>query len=429
MGFNHLQESRAIDNLDDMTGIIKNELNNITEGFIAVGFYLKKTMKDGLYKQKGYANIFEYAQENFGISRPTAIRFMEINDKYSIGGFSPEIDAKWRGYGSSKLTEMLGLPEYLQEAIPVEATVKDIREAKTVIRETESHYDPQMELCDIAQETEEEPAAGWMQKLVKTIFEKKKEAFGEMVDWVRKEAGNDRRGIEEDILAIVNPTKFNMIRLDTANVMMTENGIRVMPYRGKGEQEEFSYIDFGRAFEELFYPDYPDISAPIQKVYEAVYGAPLYEKKPEKETAQKKEEPKKPAKPEKEKPKVSKQRIETKKPEEKKPEEKKPQEKPEESKEQEQIPGQTELTRDFPEYCPKEEPEKVPEVKGAYTIRRLYLASLSDEEAAAHMAAVMENKIRESKVIRLQMFTTPKFWEKIFTAEVDQEGREIECVS
>lgn len=136
-----MDEIRVTESLDEMTIIIKALLNDIAESFISVGFYLKKTEQDELYKQAGYRNIWEYAKDTFGIGRSTASRFMDINTKYSIGGFSPQIDDKWRGYGSSKLTEMLGLPEEIQEAISTEATVKDIREAKGIIRETEVHYD------------------------------------------------------------------------------------------------------------------------------------------------------------------------------------------------------------------------------------------------------------------------------------------------
>ncbi len=220
-----MSEIRAIDSLDEMTIIIKNELNNITESFVTVGFYLKKTMKDELYKQNGYSTIYDYAKDTFGIGRSTASRFMEINTKYSVDGFSPQIDERWRGYGSSKLTEMLGLPEEIQNAVPIDATVRDIRETKTILRETESHYADQMELCDIAQEPEEH---NWMKELAKELF-KPKEVFEQMVDWIRKDKGTTREQIEEDILNIVNPTKFKTIRLERANVMMFETTIKVMP--------------------------------------------------------------------------------------------------------------------------------------------------------------------------------------------------------
>lgn len=442
MAFKNMSEVRAIDNLDEMTGIIKNELNNITEGFVAVGYYLKKTAKDELYKQKGYQNLFEYAKESFGISRPTAIRFMEINDTYSIGGFSPEIDERWRGYGSSKLTEMLGLPGEIREEIPAEATVKEIRETKAIIRETEDKYSPQMNMCDVAQE-QEEPAE-WMKELVRELFRTEKKAFEQMVDYTRRDIGNDEKGITEDILLMVNPSKFKMVRLKKANAMMVESGIRVMPYKVNGEvpaSEEFTYIDFAMAFEEVFFPNYPDVSGSVQSIYEREYGEPLYEKKEEpekKETAKKDERGSvhkndKPAKKE-----VKKKENPKREPEEpvkaieeplKATEEPDTPEADQEEAKDEQIPGQTELTKDFPEYCPEEmlNPPEEP-VKRAYASRLLYMASIGDEEAAAYMARIMEEKIRGMKNVSFSILTKSEFWEEFMKAEVDKEGREIECV-
>ena len=487
MALNNMSEVRAIDNLDDMTGIIKNELNNITEGFVAVGYYLKKTAQDELYKQKGYQSLFDYAKENFGISRPTAIRFMEINDTYSIGGFSPEIDERWRGYGSSKLTEMLGLPEEIREAVTAEATVKDLREAKTIIRETESKFSPQMELCDVAQ-TPEEPQE-WMKLLALQVFQDK-DTFLAMVDWSRKDIGNDRKGIEEDILAMVNPTKFKALRLEKANVMMQERSIRVMPYKVNGilpEPEEHTYIDLAMAFEEICFPNYPDVSEPVQQIYERVYGEPLYEQKeeqrkpekPRKEDKSKKSDKdkefkknasgsvhpveEKELKDEEQRGEASKrsdsgsreetgghgeigreERKECKRTAEQtiiKPEEEESQGKEiastqkssehQEILEEDQIPGQTELTKDFPQYCPESmlNPPEEREVKSAYGTRRQYLAKLSEEEIGTYLAAVLEKKSRSMNNTSFKIFVDPEFWTKILMEEVDEEGREIECVN
>lgn len=437
------EEIRAIESLDTMTNIIKSELENITDGFISVGYHLKMTRDDQLYTQKGYASLYEYAKDTFGISRFTATRFMEINDKYSMGGNSPQIDDRWRGYGSSKLTEMLGLPEEIQEVIPAEATVREIRDAKAIVKETESRYDDQMELCDIAQETEQEP---WMRKLVKEFFRSDgKDKFQTMVDFVRKDIGNDQEGIEEEILAIINPTKFKMIQLDTANVMMQEKIIQVMPYRGQGEKEKFTYVDFDMAFEELFYPNYPDISQPINEIYRAVYGVPYYEeaKHEEKPEKQEKKTEKKPAGNTKPVPKheptpVSK--METpgevaqtlgnprvpEDPEKGKPEKIEKKE-PENS---EQIPGQTEITKDFPEYCPDNigimnQPEETV-VESHYGSRKDFLDAAEEYKAAKYMAEAMQEFI--DKKISAKSLVNEKFWKKWLNAEVDESGKEIETI-
>lgn len=440
----------VIDNIDDMTDIIKNQLNDIAEGFVSVGYYLRKTDETMLYKQKGYKTIYEYAKDTFGIGRSTASRFMEINQKYSKDGYSPEIDLKWSGYGSSKLTEMLGLPEDVQEAIPVDATVRDIREAKGIIRETEHNYSDQMELCDIAQPDPAE--TNWLTELIKQYFSKEnREAFQKMTDWLRKD--KPEADITVSILLIINPTKFKMIRLERANVMLTVDKIKVMPYRNQGEQQEYTYIDFGRAFETLFYP--AGISTPINEAYQSVYGEPYYEEKtkqnhtkPErletKPDAPQTKQPDPPAKSEESPTKDEEKQTETHdtaaisaETEEKEPEKTKEtpeaktefqQEKPDET----QIPGQTELTKDFPEYCPpdiKISEEQSEEVKGAYATRRLYIASIPADEAAEYMGKAMEKAIRNMPGVSFGVLTKESFWKGFFEAEVDGEGNEIECVN
>lgn len=442
----------VIDNIDDMTDIIKNQLNDIAEGFVSVGYYLRKTDETMLYKQKGYKTIYEYAKDTFGIGRSTASRFMEINHKYSKDGYSPEIDLKWSGYGSSKLTEMLGLPEDVQEAIPVDATVRDIREAKGIIRETEHNYSDQMELCDIAQPDPAE--TDWLMELIKQYFSKEnRDAFQKMTDWLRKD--EPEKDITVSILLIINPTKFKMIRLERANVMLTVDKIKVMPYRNQGEQQEYTYIDFGRAFETLFYP--AGMSTPINEAYQSVYGKPYYEEKPERN----------PAKPEHPAPKVEKIPTKPAEPQTKQPDqptkseeiptkdEEKPTETPDtttvpaeaEEKELEkteetlevkpefqQIPGQTELVKDFPQYCPPdmnapEQQDKSEEVKPAYATRRLYIASVDADTAAEYMGKAMEKAIRNMPGVSFGVLTKESFWKEFFETEVDGEGNEIECVN
>ena len=438
----------VIDNIDDMTNIIKHQLNDIAEGFVSVGYYLRKTEDTMLYKQKGYKSIYEYAKDTFGIGRSTASRFMEINQKYSKEGYSPEIDMKWSGYGSSKLTEMLGLPEEVQEAIPVDATVRDIREAKGIIRETEHNYSDQMELCDIAQQDPDE--TNWLIELIKQYFSKEdRDAFQKMTDWLRSDGPEEN--VTASILLIVNPTKFKMIRLERANVMLTVDKIKVMPYRNQGEQEEYTYIDFGRAFETLFYP--AGMSTPINEAYQSVYGKPYYEEKAERPAPKVEKTPTKSEQSETKQPDSPIKSEETTTKNEEKPietpdttaisaeAEEKEQEKEttevktefqQENTDETQIPGQTELTRDFPEYCPPNmnpPEEQQEEVKGAYATRRLYISSISADAAAEYMGKAMEKTIRNMPGVSFGVLTKETFWKEFFEAEVDREGNEIECVN
>ena len=196
---------------------------------------------------------------------------MQINDTYSIDGNSPEIQEKYRGYGSSKLSEMLALPEEVREVVPRDATVREIREVKEVIRETEDRYSPQMSLCDIAPE---EHHGSWTETLVYEFFKGEgKGCFEKMAKWIWEDEPKEASTINREIMGIVAPTKFRMFRMQFANALFSEFQIRIMPYNGRGEPEEMSYLELAKTFEQTFYPEGRKTSD--SEAYERVYQVPL----------------------------------------------------------------------------------------------------------------------------------------------------------
>lgn len=437
----------AISNLDDMTVILKSELENIAEGFVAVGYYLKKVKDDGLYNQQGYLSVFEYAKENFGISRFTASRFMEINDTYSVGGYSPQIEERYRGYGSSKLTEMLQLPENIREEVPREATVRDIRDVKTTVKETESKYEDQMELCDVA--PQKTSPYNWMQQLVDTYFSGEgKSKFKEYVIWSKSHKDDTDKTME--ILSRINPSKFKMIRLQTANVLMTADKIKVMPYRGQGEAVEYTYNDFHTAFLELFYPDYPEMSQPAIVAYKAFYGELL--EKPTESRPKPKKEPKPEKTPEMKKELEEEMQTEEETIEEENTAEETKSAAVEEVSEVvenetpenlgalgnpstcEELEGQMRV-EDFPELMPAEAEENEvgqtiemiereafenvinPPVEGPYMTRKAYLDTLTEYGMADYMAKAM--RTGEGPASPLSVAS----WEEWLSRMVDEKGR------
>lgn len=111
---------------------IRKELSNVANGFVVIGYYLKKVRDSKAYEQDGYKSIAEYAQKEYGISQSTTSRFIKINDKYSEGGYSLEMQEQYKGLGSSRLTEMLTLPVEDHELITSETKIADIRALKNM---------------------------------------------------------------------------------------------------------------------------------------------------------------------------------------------------------------------------------------------------------------------------------------------------------
>lgn len=110
--------------------IIKANLSNMSQSFIAIGFYLKRVRDKELFKTDGYKDIWEFALDQYGIQRSTASRWMAMNDRFSKDGNSPILQEKYKLFGKSQLQEILYLPEEKLEEITPEMTVKEIRESR-----------------------------------------------------------------------------------------------------------------------------------------------------------------------------------------------------------------------------------------------------------------------------------------------------------
>ena len=117
--------------------IIRNKLQGMTQNFIGIGFYLRQIKETEGFQKDGYASIYEMAEDQYGIKRSTAIRWMQMNEKFSQGGYSPFLDSGYKDFGKSQLQEMLYLDgEQLEEVTP-EMTVREIREIRTPESEEE----------------------------------------------------------------------------------------------------------------------------------------------------------------------------------------------------------------------------------------------------------------------------------------------------
>lgn len=120
---------------------IRNKLHETAQNFVYIGYRLKQIRDSGMFG--GAADVFEFAQNEYGLGKSTVSRFIAINEKYSKDGNSLELKDEYKGFSSSKLSEMLSLPDSECELITEKTTIKDIRELKSFDRQqadtVESH--------------------------------------------------------------------------------------------------------------------------------------------------------------------------------------------------------------------------------------------------------------------------------------------------
>lgn len=107
---------------------IRRKLSETASNFVYIGYRLKQIRDSGMYD--GAADVFEFAQKEYGLGKSTVSRFIAINEKYSEGGNSLELKEEFRSFSSSKLAEMLTLPDSEIQMITEKTTIREIRELK-----------------------------------------------------------------------------------------------------------------------------------------------------------------------------------------------------------------------------------------------------------------------------------------------------------
>lgn len=446
---------------------VNRVLNRTVEDFVLTGYLLKQARDTDILKDSGYNDVNEFAWGEYKLDASQVSRYIRVNDKFSEGGYSPKLQEQYQGFGYAKLALMLTLPEEVVEELTPTYSKTEIQAVKEEIEEEEKITDIEVILEG---QKEEQKDLGNLEKALHQIFHDEPELYKTMHETVRTTCGTKYL---QEVLA-PDGDKIYSIRIQGIGrimLYMHESKDITLHMVRSGEKEFYSWDDA------LSYCAMITDSDDAEKTWEEVYGeefpkkeeiAPVQPKKRKESKVVKAKKPeRKPIKTERSETKPA--DSETKQPdspikseelptenEEKatktpdtttvsaEPEEKEPEktkETPEtktefqqENTDETQIPGQTELTKDFPEYCPPnmnppEQQELPEEVKPAYATRRLYISSVDADTAAEYMGKAMEKAIRNMPGVSFGVLTKESFWKEFFETEVDGEGNEIECVN
>lgn len=109
---------------------LRSALTDTAQSYIRVGYWLRKIKEDHAYEAGGYKSIADYAKQEFNLGQSAVSRFMAMNAKYSVDGFSEKIAPDYVGFGPSKLGDMLTLPDQYMDMIDAETPREAIREMK-----------------------------------------------------------------------------------------------------------------------------------------------------------------------------------------------------------------------------------------------------------------------------------------------------------
>lgn len=439
---------------------VNRVLNRTVEDFVLTGYLLKQARDTDILQGSGYADEKEFAWGEYRLDTSQVSRYIHVNDKFSEGGYSPKLQEQFRGYGYTKLTIMLSLPDTVIEELTPAYSKAEIQSVKEEIEEEEKITDIEVILEG---EKEEQKELGNLEKALHQIFHDEPELYKTMHETVRTTCGIKYL---QEVLAPDGDKIYSTRIQGIGRIMlyMHESKDITLHMVRSGDKEFYSWDDAlsyctmitdgedaEKTWEEVYGEKFPkkEEIAPVQpkkRKESKVVKAKKPERKPIKTERSETKQPDPPTKSEElptkdeekptETPDTTTVPTETKEKEPEKAEET-PETKTEfqqENTDETQIPGQTELTKDFPEYCPPnmnppEQQELPEEVKPAYATRRLYISSVDADTAAEYMGKAMENAIRNMPGVSFGVLTKESFWKEFFETEVDRNGDEIECVN
>lgn len=312
-------------------------LNRTVEDFVMTGYLLKQGRDTDILKNSGYNNVNEFAWEEYELEATQVSRYIRINDRFSEGGYSPRLQEHYKGFGYAKLALMLTLPESVAEELTPAYSKSEIQAVKEEIESEEKITDIEVILEG---EKEEQRDLNNLEKAINQICMEDPELYMKLHGTVRTSVGTEPI---KDVLAPDGDKLYSVRPQGCGRIMLYLNDEKdevILQVVRQSLKERYAWSDI------LGYLVLITEQEDAKKNWEDLFG----QQYPEKEQIA-------PVQPKKEKRKESKV-VKAKPPKAQKQEKEKPIELPND------IPGQTEIEKDFPEMLP--EAGRTPEIRSDF---------------------------------------------------------------
>lgn len=218
---------------------IKRDLGGIVKSFVRVGWHLSRIRRAEAYKHGGYDTMTDYAKAEFGMTASGVSRFIEVYEKYSAEGDTPELKEQYRAFNFSQLTEMLQIPEEDHTMFEPEVKRETIRDYKAFQKENDGNPDNLL---------------NWMKEPEDTLGIAILEMFKEKKDILNGLYGS-RAYQEKDIkkmVEIVNPSGNAHFRHGVIFLIMYDAQKGVMLQEFGHSPQTMPWEEFFRRTDEIF---------------------------------------------------------------------------------------------------------------------------------------------------------------------------------
>lgn len=376
-------------NYEEYKKAMNTVLNRTVEDFVMTGYLLKQGRDSDILKDSGYSNVNEFAWAEYKLEATQVSRYIRINDRFSEGGYSPRLQEHYKGFGYAKLALMLTLPESVAEELTPAYSKSEIQAVKEEIESEEKITDIEVILEG---EKEEQRDLNNLEKTINQICMEDPELYVKLHGTVRTSVGTEPI---KDVLAPDGDKLYSVRSQGYGRIMLYLNDEKdevILQVVRQGLKEKFTWGDIvgylvliteqedaKKNWEDLFGQQYPEKEqiAPVQ---------PKKEKRKESKVV--KAKPPKPKKPEKQ-------------------ETEKPVELPND------IPGQMEIEKDFPEMLL--EAGRTPEIRSDF----IRAGQHEEENCTSAMPELVE-------IVEKPVDNSEQMEENVRNTEVETDSEQVD---
>lgn len=249
---------------------LDTELKKTAEGFVRIGYLLKVARDTSILAESGYDNVVDFARAEYGIDKTQVSRFIHINDKFSQGGYAPELKEEYQGFGYAKLSIMLSLPDSVNEELTPDFSKSEVQQVKDEIDEEKKTTDIKVML-----EEKDSVQQSFNTNLEKAVYQLGKDApevYKRLWESAVKNGESGKRFIEN---LIPDEKAMYIVRIPGAGRCMLsmkaeEDTVKLINIRDSSANETYTKQELEDALKKML----PDTDT-WGKAWESLYGEKL----------------------------------------------------------------------------------------------------------------------------------------------------------
>ena len=249
---------------------LDTELKKTAEGFVRIGYLLKVARDTSILAESGYDNVVDFARAEYGIDKTQVSRFIHINDKFSQGGYAPELKEEYQGFGYAKLSIMLSLPDSVNEELTPDFSKSEVQQVKDEIDEEKKTTD-----IEVMLEEKDSVQQSFDTNLEKAVYQLGKDApevYKRLWESAVKNGESGKRFIEN---LIPDEKAMYIVRIPGAGRCMLsmkaeEDTVKLINIRDSSANETYTKQELEDALKKML----PDTDT-WGKAWESLYGEKL----------------------------------------------------------------------------------------------------------------------------------------------------------